>query len=233
MGLLKPLVITGSVLAVLAVGAVVGDNLARGVAEDQVAGRIQTELGLAEPPDVELGGVPFTAVLVTRRVPSAVLTARDVPIEVSGQEVSLERVDVEATDLVLGDARLVVRSAQADVVLGYPAVTTLAGVPVDADAEAGRLQVTYTAELFGQQREAVVSAVPALAATGTRLELTEPRLSIAGFDLGEEVARRIMDALVQPIDLELPYGLVPDSLAVADEGLTLALVADDLVVPLG
>ena len=232
MGVLKPLVITGSVLALLAAGAVVGDNLARSAAQDQVARQLQTGLGLAEPPVVKLGGVPFTAVLVTRRVPSATLAGRDVPLEVSGQQVSFDRIDVDATDLRLGNGQVVVTDARAQAVLGYPALTKLAGVPVAHGGE-GRLQVSYTAELFGRELEAVVSALPVLGESGTRLELTRTQISIAGFDLGEDVAQHIMDQLVRPIDVELPYGLVPDAIAAGDEGITLDLTANELVVPLG
>ena len=232
MGILKPLVITGSVLALLAAGAVVGDGIARSAAQDQVARQLQTGLGLAEPPVVELGGVPFTAVLVTRRVPSATLEGRDVPLEVSGHQVSFDRIDVDATDLRLGNGQVVVTSARARAVLGYPAVGTLAGVPVGHGGQ-GRLQVSYTAELFGRELVVVVSAVPMLAESRTRLELGEPEISIAGFDLGQDVAQHIMEQLVRPIDLELPYGLMPDAVSAGDEGITLDLSADDLVVPLG
>lgn len=233
MAVLKPLLITGSVLALLAAGGVVGDGLARSAAQDQVAAQLQSELGLAERPSVELGGVPFTAVLVTRKVPTATLEAVDVPLEVSGQELSLDRVSVDARDLVLGSGEVVVGQAQAEILLGYPALTTLAGFPVEADTDPGRLKVSYTADLFGRKLVAVVTAVPELAADGTRLELSDPRISIAGFDLGEDVAQRIMNQLVRPIDLDLPYGLVPDSIAVAEDGMTARLTASSVAVPLG
>jgi hypothetical protein len=128
---------------------------------------------------------------------------------------------------------VVVTNAEGEAVLGYPALSALAGVPVEATGEPGRLQVSYTADLFGRELVAVVSAVPALSSAGDQLELTEARIAIAGFDLGEDVAQRIMDQLVRPIDFDLPYGVVPDAIAVDDAGMTLELSARDLVVPLG
>ncbi|MDQ7993105.1 MAG: DUF2993 domain-containing protein [Propionicimonas sp.] len=232
MGVLKPLLITGAAVVVLGVGAVLGDSAVRGVAEVRVAGQVQQELGLAEPPEVELGGTPFTAALITREVPSAALRATDVPVEVSGQQITLDTVEVVAQDLALGAGEVHVGSGRAEALVGYPALSTLAGVPVEAGDEPGRVQVSYTAALFGQQLVAVVSAVPALSTDATQVELTQTRISIAGFDLGENVAQRILDQVVEPIRLELPYGLVPESIEAAADGLTVAVTATDLTVPL-
>ena len=231
MGAGKVLAITGVTLGVLAAGAVVGDNVARGYAQDQVAERVQTELGLAQPPQVDLGGVPFSLALITRRVPTANLSATQVPLEVSGERITLETGDVVAEDLALQDDRLAIGSASGDGLLGYPALSRLAGVPVEAGEETGRVQVSYTAELFGQELVALVSAVPALDDERDGLVLTQTRISIAGFDLGEEVAQRIMDELVAPIEFELPYGLTPDSISADASGVRLAITAKDLVLP--
>lgn len=232
MGVLKPILITGAVLVVLGAGAVIGDNYARSAAEERVASEVQAELGLAEPPEVSLGGTPFTAVLITREVPTASLSAQDVPVEVSGQQVTLDTAQVTAENLTLGTGEVHVASGRAEALLGYPALSTLAGVPVEAGEEAGRVKVSYTADLFGKELVAEVSAVPALSEDGSQVELTETRISIAGFDLGEDVAQRIMDQVVEPIALDLPYGLEPESIQAAADGLTVAVTASDLTVPL-
>ncbi len=233
MGALKTLAITGSAVLLLGAGAVVGDSLFRTAAEDHVAGQLQAELGLAQPPTVELGGVPFSAVLVTRKLPSASASAVDVPLEISGVQVSLDRVSAEGTGLVLGNGQVVVSRATGEAMLGYPALTSLAGVPVEAGDEPGRVQVSYTADLFGRELVAVVSAVPALEESGDRLDLTGPEISIAGIELGPDVADRIISLLVKPIKFELPYGLMPQAISADSAGLTLELAADNLVVPLG
>jgi len=232
MGVLKPILITGATLVLLGTGAVIGDNYARSVAEERVASEVQQELGLAQPPEVELGGTPFAAVLVTREVPTASLSAVDVPVEVSGQQITLDTAQVTAEDLTLGTGEVHVATGRAEALIGYPALSTLARVPVEAGEEPGRIQVSYTADLFGKELVAVVSAVPALSEDGQKLELTETRISIAGFDLGENVAQQIMNQVVEPIDLALPYGLEPESIAAGPDGVTVSVTASDLTVPL-
>ncbi len=233
MGALKALAITGSALLIVGAGAVVGDSLFRTAAQDHVAAQLQSELGLAQPPTVELGGVPFSAVLVTRTLPSASASAVDVPLEISGVEVSLDRVSAQGTDLVLGSEQVVVSKATGEATLGYPGLTSLAGVPVEAGDEPGRVQVSYTADLFGRELVAVVSAIPSVEESGDLLDLDSPQISIAGIELSQDVADRIISLLVKPIKFELPYGLTVQQITADSAGLTLELAADNLVVPLG
>jgi len=230
-GVLKTLAITGVTLAVIGGGAVVGDNIARSYAQDQVAQQVQDEFGLAEPPTVELGGVPFSTFFVTRRVPSASLRATDLPLEISGQQVTVDTVEIVAEDLQIDGDRITIGSGRADGLVGYPALTQLAGVPVAAGAETGRVQVSYTAELFGRELEAVVSAMPALNDDRDRLLLNQPQIQVAGFELSESIAQWIIDELVAPIQLELPYGLVPESVAADASGVRVAVTAQDFLVP--
>ncbi|MGC4153140.1 MAG: DUF2993 domain-containing protein [Propionicimonas sp.] len=231
MGALKVLAITGVSLAVLGGGAVVGDGIARSYVEDQVARQIQTGLNLAEPPSVELGGVPFSTVFVTRRIPTADLSATEVPLEVSGQQIILDAVEIAAQDLIVDGDRITVGSGRADGLVGYPALTQLAGVPVEAGDETGRVQVSYTAELFGRELVAGVSAVPTLNDERDRLLLDQPQIQVAGFDLSEAIAQWIVDELVTPIDLDLPYGLVPEGISADASGIRVAVTATDFLIP--
>ena len=231
MGALKVLAITGVSLAVLGGGAVVGDGIARSHVEDQVARQIQTGLNLAEPPSVELGGVPFSTVFVTRRIPTADLSATEVPLEVSGQQIILDAVEIAAQDLIVDGDRITVGSGRADGLGGYPALTQLAGVPVEAGDETGRVQVSYTAELFGRELVAEVSAVPTLNDERDRLLLDQPQIQVAGFDLSDAIAQWIVDELVTPIDLDLPYGLVPEGISADASGIRVAVTATDFLIP--
>lgn len=231
MGALKGLILTGLSLAVLGGGAVVGDGLARSYVEGQVSQQFQTGMNLSEPPTVELGGVPFSAVFITHRVPTAKLTAAALPLEVSGQQITVDTVEIVAQDLTIDGSRITIGSGRADGSVGYPALTQLAGVPVQAGDEAGRVQVSYTAELFGRELVAVVSAVPTLNDGRDRLLLNQPQIQVAGFELSEDIAQWIVDELVTPIDLELPYGLVPAEISADASGVRVAVTAQDFQVP--
>ncbi len=231
MAVVKPLAVTLVVLAVLGGAGVVADFIVRDQAEQQVAQTVQKKLGLESPPSVKLGGVPFSAALVTRKVPDASLSAQDVPLEVSGKSVSFSEVHATAKDLVLQDREVRIHSATLDAVLPYSGLSTLAGVPVEPTAD-GRLAVSYTAELFGDSRVAIVSAVPVLDAKGDKVRLTETSIEIAGFPLSDDIAQSIMDAVIRPIPLKLPKGVSLDGLRVEQEGLLLDASLGDVSVPL-
>lgn len=233
MGALKGLAITGVTLAVLGGGAVVGDNLARSHTQNQVADQLQTALGLAERPGVELGGLPFSQVFISHQLPSARLTAVAVPLEVSGRQLALDTVEVVAQDVTIDGERITLGSARAEGVLGYPALTQLAGVPVEPGGEAGRVRVSYTAELFGKDLVVAVSAVPVLNDDRDRLLLNDPEIQLAGFELSDEIAEWIMNELIAPIELDLPYGLSPESVAADQSGVKVAVSARDFLVPQG
>ena len=231
MGALKALAITGISLAVIGGGAIVGDGVARSYVEGRVAQQIQTGLDMAEPPEVALGGWPFSMALLTRSVPTASLSAEEVPLEISGQQITIERVEITAADVSLADDRITIGSGRADGVVGYPALTQLAGVPVEAGEETGRVEVSYTADLFGRELVASVSAVPTLSAERDRLLLEHPQIEVAGLQLSESIAQWIIDQLVAPIPLELPYGLMPEEIAAGAEGVRVAVTAQNFLVP--
>jgi hypothetical protein len=231
MGALKALAITGVSLAVIGGGAIVGDGVARSYVEGQVAQQIQTGLGMAEPPEVALGGWPFSLALLTRSVPTASLSATDVPLEISGQQITIETVEIAAENVSVADDRITIGSGRADGLVGYPALSRLAGVPVEPGDETGRVQVSYTAELFGRPLVASVSAVPTLSEERDRLLLEHPQIEVAGIQLSEAVAQWIIEQLVVPIPLELPYGLMPEEIAAGADGVRVAVTAQDFLVP--
>lgn len=231
MAVVKPLAVTLVVLAVLGGAGVVADFVVRDQAEQQVAQTVQKKLGLESPPSVTLGGVPFSAALVTRKVPDASLSAQDVPLEVSGKPVSFTDVHATAKDLVLQGQQVRIDSAKVTAVLPYSGLSTLAGVPVEGTAD-GKLKVSYTADLFGDSRVATVSAVPVLDAKGDKVRLTETSIEIAGFPLSDQVAQSIMDAVIRPIPLKVPKGVSLDGLSVESKGLLLNASMSDLSVPL-
>jgi hypothetical protein len=82
------------VLLAIAVGLFLADQAVTRYAEQRVAARIERTLG--SPADVDLEGWPVSLRLLQGSVPTARLTATDVPLE--GRAV-LNRLDVELTDV--------------------------------------------------------------------------------------------------------------------------------------
>lgn len=231
MGVLKTLGITALAAAVLGVGGYVGDGYARDLTEDQVARSLQTSLNLAEPPEVALGGAPFSLAFLTRTVPDGRASSPSVPVEITGKVVTLDNVTATAQQIRLEEEQVVLGDAQGEAGLDYADLSSLAGVPVDY-AEDGRLRVRYTAALFGQQVTAEVSAIPQLDEAAQQITLTGAEVSVAGLSLDPDVVQRLVDRLVQPIDLALPYGIRVTSLEARPDGLHIAVAGEDVVIPL-
>lgn len=231
MGALKAVAITGVSLVVLGGAAYFGDGFARSHVEGQVAQQIQTGMNLPEPPTVELGGMPFSTVFITRRLPTAKLSAASVPLEVSDQRIAVDDVSVEVRDLTVDGDQITIGYGRAEGVVGYPSLTQLAGIPVEADSEPGRVRASYTAELFGQELVAMVSAVPLLSEGRDQLLLDQPQIQVAGFPLSDDIAQWIVDELVAPIRFDLPYGLTPAAVSASNAGVTVAVTAENYLLP--
>lgn len=218
-------------LGLLGGGAYVGDNLLRGYAEDQAAAQIEAELGEAEGLEISLGGAPFSLALITRSVPSSVLTADAVPIDVDGHQVSLTEVNVTTGMIALDETELQVTNLSGAAVLGYADLEQLAGVPVGY-AEGGRLELRYATSVLGKEVSLAVSALPVLDVAAASIRLTDPALDVNGSEFDLPVEQRLIDSLVEPIDLSLDYGLQVTAITPTTAGLSLAVSGAEVAIPL-
>lgn len=221
-----------AVAAVVGVGAFVVDNLVRNQAQDQAEAQIQAQLGSTEGLSVELGGVPFSLALITHTVPSAVLSADAVPLEVDGKQVTLTQVNITTGQVTLTPEELQVASLSGAAVLGYADLETLAGVPV-AYAGDQRLELRYTITILGQPVDLAVSALPVLDVPTQVIRLTDPGVEVNGSSFNLPVEQSLIDSLVKPIDVSLDYGLQATAVTPQEAGLSLAFSGTDVVIPLG
>lgn len=232
MAALKGLLVAGVSLGVIGVGGYLGDTAVRAAAENRVAGALTTALRPTGPPEVELGGVPFSLALLTRTVPDAHLRVDGLPVDMAGHSVTLRDVSVSATQVSLADTQVVLGSADGEARLSYDDLSAVASVPVGY-GEPGRLQVSYTVTVFSRELTASVSAVPELDTATQQLRLADPTMSIAGFDLGADVLQGLVDAVVEPIDLSLlPYGIQLTAITPTPQGLDLTATGNQLTIPL-
>ncbi|MFZ0530397.1 MAG: DUF2993 domain-containing protein [Propionicimonas sp.] len=221
-----------AVAAVVGVGAFVVDNLVRNQAQDQAEAQIQAQLGSTEGLSVELGGVPFSLALITHTVPSAVLSADAVPLEVDGKQVTLTQVNITTGQVTLTPEELQVASLSGAAVLGYADLETLAGVPV-AYAGDQRLELRYAITILGQPVDLAVSALPVLDVPTQVIRLTDPGVEVNGSSFNLPVEQSLIDSLVKPIDVSLDYGLQATAVTPEEAGLSLAFSGTDVVIPLG
>jgi hypothetical protein len=211
-------------------GAYLCDNLFRGYAENRVAEAINTELGV-EGASVTLGGVPFATALVTRSVPSAHLELDAVPLEISGHKVELTDVTADASDIRLEGDAVHVTSLTGTATLSYTDLAELAQVPVTYAGD-GRLELRYTREFFGREFSFAVSALPELDVAGQVIRLTDPKVDLAGANIEVNLTQDQLDAIVEPINVQLDNGLRLTSMAPDDSGVHVGVSGENLTLPM-
>ncbi|HSN42763.1 MAG TPA: DUF2993 domain-containing protein, partial [Propionibacteriaceae bacterium] len=167
------------VLAVVGIGAVGVDAVARSTVERRASTEIASQLPSGGPMEVSIGGWPFLAFLVTDRVDSVRVTGTDVTLTRDGRSVTLASVEVTATGVrnprVLADAV----AARVDLV----GVVPWADVSREVGAEVGyagdgRLEAVETIEILGQSLDAVFSAAPGVTVDTQRFTLSDPRAGL-------------------------------------------------------
>lgn len=232
MAALKAMAITGVSLAVLGVGGYFADNAIRDNVEARVVSSLTAALQPSGTPEVELGGTPFSLALLTRTIPDAQLAVAGLPVEMAGHPVTLADVSVTAQQLSLSDTQLVLGSAVGEARLSYDDLTAVASVPIEYGGS-NRLQVSYAVTIFAQEFTASVSAVPELDVAAQQLRLSEAKLTVAGVDLGADALQALIDTVVEPVDVALPYEVRLTAITPTPEGLQLAVAGEQLLIPLG
>lgn len=89
-------------LVVIVVTAVAGDAALRSYVEGRIESQLVSDLGSRSEPDVSLGGFPFAFRLLSGRVPTVTMEARDVRRE--GLEIERLILDLEGVHISLGTA---------------------------------------------------------------------------------------------------------------------------------
>ena len=226
----RALVWTAVVLVALG-GAYLGDNALRGYVENRVADAMTAEFGKsAGAPSVGLGGFPFALSLLTRSVPQAHLAVDALPLEISGHQVELTDVVADTGEITLGTKAATVASVTGSATLAYSDFAKIADVPI-AYAEDGRLELRYTRDLFGRELSFAVSSLPRLDVAGQVVRLTDPKLDLAGNDLPISLTQDQLDAIVEPIEVNLDHGLRLTSLTPGPDGVDVGVDGTNLSLP--
>lgn len=218
------------VLVVLG-GGYLGDNMLRGYVENRLSDAISTELGEAAGwPSIGLGGFPFAFSLLTRSVPEAHLAVDALPLEISGHRVELTDVVADTGQITLGAEAVRVASLTGSATLAYDDLATIADVPITY-AKDGRLELRYTRELFGRELSFAVSALPKLDVDGQVVRLSDPKLDLAGNDVPITLTQDQLDAIVEPIAVNLDHDLRLTSLAPGTDGIAVGVDGTNLSLP--
>ncbi|MGV8910162.1 MAG: DUF2993 domain-containing protein [Propionicimonas sp.] len=226
----RALVWTAVVLVVLG-GGYLGDTVLRGYVQNRVSDAISAELGEgAGSPSVHLGGFPFAFSLLTRSVPDAHLAVDALPLEISGHQVELTDVVADTGQITLGAKAVTVTSVTGSALLSYADLSKIADLPI-THSEDGRLELRYTRELFGKELSFAVSALPKLDVDGQVVRLADPKLDLAGNDLPITLTQDQLDAIVEPIKVDLDHDLRLTSLTPGPDGVAVRVDGKNLSLP--
>jgi hypothetical protein len=235
----KSLVI-GVAAGCLLVTAVTTDRVAASAAAERLATRLRCAIALPSPPSVSFGGVPFLSQLARGRFDSIRIAADGVP---AGRF----RVDVEATATGVrlpegGAARA--DAVTATITVGYdllratsteaqsgpdpssPAASGAFAGEVTAD-DSGRLLISATRTLFGQEIPVVVVANPEI--TGGTLTIHPVEVEVPSVGLRFPATRFAALKQLPSADLPaLPDGLDWTAVTATPGGLRLTVEGADL-----
>ncbi len=231
MRLWRGLLAAAVALAFLTGGVLLADGYFREASQRRIADGLQQRLHLPESPTVSLGGWPFALSLITGGIPTASATAPLAPMTISGHQVTLRNLRVQGTELHLSGTELVIGRLDAEALLGYDDLSTLAGTDVGY-ASSGRIAAHYSANFLGQPLTASVSAQPRVDVAAQAVSLEDAEISVAGFPLTAELSQFLLDRVVKPIEVRLDLGLTLESVEATPDGLALHADATEFRSPL-
>lgn len=225
------------VLLVLLGVAVAGDRFGVRAAERTAAERLQTELGLPQPPTVEIEGIPFLTQLATSTFGHVVVEAAEVPLDTAGGSVAIDRLHMDLRTVKASDGyrAATVGSATGTAEFGWAAVSTLAaGVDVAFDSVEvsgrGKVRLAVSQQLFGREVRAEIVAVPELDPSSQTIVFRDASVRLLGVDLPPQVGETLLNAFLDPIPVQAPFGLTATGLAVTADGARMDLAGENLVI---
>ncbi|NNG19583.1 DUF2993 domain-containing protein [Naumannella sp. ID2617S] len=218
------------VVVLLVAGVIVADRVARTKTNEQVAAQLQTQLGLAERPTVDIIGFPFLTQVAANRF-------NRVNVEAAGVRTGGDRpLTVRALHLQLGEVttadnyrRITAGSLQGSAEVGWASVQEAAGVPVTPLPD-GRVELTVSLSVLGQRAPVTLRGRPVLDVNEQSLRVREVQAELAGYQLPAAVVQRMVDQAVPSVPLNLPMGIRAESLQLTGEGPMLGLAGRNVVL---
>lgn len=225
-----------AVLALILAGVVVGgayvfDDRIRAFTADRVAGELQRNVPFTTRPRVTIDGHPFALHLVTREFPRVQVQARQMPVQ-ADQATTIPLYDVDVT---LTDVRYEPDAVHADTLAGggwldYADLSAVAGTRITR-ADETRLSFERDVEFMGRAFTGRLLGRPSLDPDAQTISLAEPELDLAGVAIPDGASQALVDAIIRPIAVQLPYGIKLDGLTPADQGLQITVDASGVTFP--
>ena len=222
------------------VALVVVDRVAVGVAEGQIADRVQTSQGLASKPQVDVAGFPFLTQVARGRYKQVTATVHGLErdgLRLDEVRVTAEGVRVDPGDLVSGSVGSVpVDHARGQVLVSYRDLNAYLAKRVDGPtvtvARSGPdLKVTGSVELPVLNRPVSLSGTARVDIEGENVTLRPTVVDAATGFLPGFAQGAAREALTVHFAVKgLPFGVRLDSAKITDQGILFTAFADGLTV---
>jgi hypothetical protein len=222
------------VLVVLAALLVVADRVGVVVAEHRLAGQIQQQLALDSKPDVSIRGIPFLTQAISGkykdiRVKLADVNAGDVKnVTVDAR---LQGAHVPLSAALRGSVNQIpVDRISGTVLIPYDQLAQASGISgLKITREGDFLRLTGSIQVLGQSVQA--DALGKVGVDNGHIAITAEQVKIAGIPVPQVVvdqAAKLLSFQVQPRNL--PLNLRVTAVRLADDGLQVDAVSDDVVL---
>lgn len=217
------------VLALVAVGLVVGDRYARAYAERQVAASVRTQLGMTTDPTVSIAGVPFLTQVAANRFGQVDVAGDDVKLADGGQVLALSRVRVRLGDVVTSNGYRTMTATRLDgtALLSWAELSRMVKMPI-TDAGGGRVRIDASQKVYGQTIRIGVTGVPHVDAAAQTFTLGDPKAQLAGVKVPDSIVQIVLEDVVKPAPLGLPMGLRVTGATPGPDGLEVTITGENV-----
>lgn len=218
-----------SVLAVLAV-LIAGDRVANAVAQNAIAGALQTELSTPTEPDVSIGGFPFVTQVVGGSFSSVEVTADDATIQDGDSTVAIAHLDATLTGITATDRfqTIVASRGEASALVDWDSVSGLAGQQVSYEAD-DRMRIDFAVPVGRLSIEGFITGRPQLDAENQTITVADPEVNLASVEVPQAVVDAVSRIVLRPFPIQdLPYDIQVTGLTVQPDGVLLSGAGENI-----
>ena len=222
------------VLVVLAALLVAADRVGVVVAQNRLASQIQQQLNLDREPDVSIRGIPFLTQAISGTYKDIRVQLPDVDagdVQNVAIDARLQGAHVPLSDAVGGNVdQIPVDRISGTLLIPYDELAKASRIPgLTITREGDSLRLTGSVQVLGRPLQ--VEAVGRVEVDNGRIVINAEQAKVAGIPVPQAVldqAARLLSFRVQPHNL--PLNLRITALRLADNGLLVDAVSDDVVL---
>lgn len=208
------------------------DDRIRSTVEGRVATELQRSVPFATRPRVSIEGHPLAWNLATGDFPRVRVQAREMPVQADASTtIPLYDVDFTLTDVHYETDTVRAATLRGGGWLDYADLSAVAGTRI-APTQDNRLVFEREVELLGMTFVGRLIGQPVLDGPAQTLTLADTELDLAGVRIPSEATQALVDAILKPVAVALPHGIMLHGLAPGAQGLDVTVNATDVSFPL-